>query len=354
MRKHFFFGVVLLSQMGATDCGQVVRDPGFDLWCGDELCAWKVTAGDVKRVPTWNDGDSGVELVGSEAAIQQLSPVDSGDGHCRDNPDGGSTCMYPDNVCIEFSLLADIASNAVVDLNVDVFGDGTIDHSQRLPIGAWQQLSYKIVVPQVFAGIRFELAKSGPGSAKLANIGAELAKNCDGLPLIELEPAPLGSPCNVPSDCASGLCSTSLTNSPFAGVHGFLSPTLVCVECGMNSACDSGEVCGVGIPLSAVQGQPMTCLPEASKAVGEYCVTVDECSTGLCEGNRCAPACSSYCSSGESCTRDEQCASLKCVGAERFECRDGRACNSPAQCPFESGLENGACNKVGVVGGVCQ
>ena len=72
MRKHsFLFLLVVASQMGATKCGQVLRDPGFDLWCGDELCAWKVERGDVKRVATWHEADAGVELVGGDVAIEQ-------------------------------------------------------------------------------------------------------------------------------------------------------------------------------------------------------------------------------------------------------------------------------------------
>src|SRR5688572_1125478 len=109
MRRAFIIVVLAAaSQLGATECGQVLRDPGFDLWCGEELCAWKLTAGDIRKVPTWHEGDAGVELVGTHAAIQQLSPVDSGDGHCRDKPEGGSECTYPADVCVEFSLLSAI------------------------------------------------------------------------------------------------------------------------------------------------------------------------------------------------------------------------------------------------------
>ena len=61
--------------------------------CGaaTQLCAWKLERGDIKRVPTWNEGDSGVELDGTDIAIEQLSPVDSSDG-----------------TCIEFTLVANV------------------------------------------------------------------------------------------------------------------------------------------------------------------------------------------------------------------------------------------------------
>src|SRR5580765_7181290 len=97
---------VACTQLGATDCGQALKDTGFDLWCGDHLCDWKIERGDIKRVPTWNEGDPGVELIGLDAAIEQLSPVDSGDGDC-----------------LQFSMIANVDDTADVELNIDVFGD---------------------------------------------------------------------------------------------------------------------------------------------------------------------------------------------------------------------------------------
>ncbi len=62
MRKltNILFLAVLATQLGNTNCGQALRDPGYDLWCGDDLCAWKVERGEIKRVATWHEGDAGV------------------------------------------------------------------------------------------------------------------------------------------------------------------------------------------------------------------------------------------------------------------------------------------------------
>src|ERR1041385_4079047 len=80
------------SQLGATDCGGgITRDPGFDLWCGAALCAWKIERGDVRRVATWHEADAGVELVDPDTAIEQFTPVNSHDG-----------------TCIRFDLIADV------------------------------------------------------------------------------------------------------------------------------------------------------------------------------------------------------------------------------------------------------
>src|SRR5690348_1574155 len=118
------FLIVILgaaTQLGNTDCGQVLRDSGFDLWCGDSLCAWKVERGDIQRISTWNKGDPGVELVGNDVAIEQLAPVDSGDG-----------------TCLAFDLVANVDPSADVELNVDVFGDGTVEHTERIPAASWK------------------------------------------------------------------------------------------------------------------------------------------------------------------------------------------------------------------------
>src|SRR5690349_20867075 len=99
------------GQLGATDCGGgITRDPGFDLWCGDALCAWKLERGAILRVPTWHEADAGVELVAPGTAIEQFTPVNSGDG-----------------TCIRFDLISDVAEDAQAELAVDVYGDGAVE-----------------------------------------------------------------------------------------------------------------------------------------------------------------------------------------------------------------------------------
>jgi hypothetical protein len=360
MRVHLSTIVLALaafSQLGSSDCGQVIRDPGFDLWCGDQMCAWKVERGTATKVPTWNKGDFGVLLDGDDVAIEQLSPVD-----------------YHDGSCLEFDLVANVDDLAQVDLNIDVFGDGSVEHSERIPTSAWKPLSYVLPIDGIYKGVRFEIAKKGSGRAVLANIGAKIVDNCGGLDPIVPAPAPDGAPCGAASGCTSGRCGVGL----FAGV---------CEGCdGGAGECAAGTVCGLGEPTSPVRDIPFECVPAGGHELGENCFFGQECASGICNMGACSTCDTSHpCSGGETCgadwyaghtpyvcspgagvrkagepcASDADCASGSCAGAARMQCDDGRVCATAANCPFGgpdtmNGLQNGPCNTVGVQGGTCQ
>ena len=369
MKRGFFtLGAALLaaSQLGATDCGQVIRDPGFDVWCGESLCSWKLVRGDIEQVGTWTEGDSGVSFLGEDTAIQQVTPVNSSDG-----------------ACIRFSMIADVAENAEVFLDIDVEADGTVERRERVGTTSWQKVTFLIYLAAPYDGIRFELAKRGLGHAVLANIGAELATDCTGLTRIEPEARPIGASCNNANDCDSELCVASGTTFPVASPFG-----TVCAGCDPSQvdACGSGEVCGVSDPLSPVLAVPMTCIPVASRELSEQCISDAECLSGLCaRGESGAGVCSSCKTSAEcggatcgpswlagsrgpnvcepgagagtagtACGSDVDCASGTCQGSDAHACDlDGRPCTTDFHCPTGSDLIPGTCNTVGVQGGTC-
>ena len=356
--KQLSFVVLGLAatQLGATDCGQVLRDPGFDLWCGDDLCSWKVVRGDVRRAPTWHSSDAGVELVGPDAAISQLASVNSGDG-----------------TCLHFELVANIDEDAEAHLELDVFGDGSIDRMERLPAARWKPLSYNLLIKAPFQGIRFELSKRGAGRAVLGRIHAEISRDgCEGLPEIDGGPAPLGALCLEDAHCASGMCRVDP-----AVVLDFPLRCVGCDPAAGAAACGAGLVCGLGEPRSPVRTTPVECVPAAGDELGERCLADGECASGLCTGFACS-TCRDTCQSGEPCSAawplgpsvcgpgthrrgsgepcatDADCASGACYGAVRRTCEDGRPCENPGDCPIESGLTFGECTTVGVTGGSCQ
>lgn len=344
--------VAAASQLGATDCGQVIRDPGFELWCGDELCTWKLLRGEVRESATWHKDDTGVELIGTDAAIAQLTPVASSDG-----------------TCILFELVANVDENVEARLELDISGDGTIDHAERMPTSRWKPLSYKLRIQAPYSGVRFILSKKGTGRAVFAQIQAEIASNCDGLTEIVSLPAPLGAPCTDDARCASGMCDAVPDPDAWFGYAN------LCVGCA-SGTCGTTEVCGRGEPVSPVLEVPVTCIGAASRELGEQCIGNAECTSGICTAgvcSSCATSCGSelcgpayirgpsVCAPGEHrrtsnepCSIDADCASNRCTGSVRMQCGDGRACAGPADCPVMDDLEPGACTAVGIQGGRCQ
>jgi hypothetical protein len=341
------------SQVGATDCGgTITRDPGFDLWCGDTLCAWKLERGDVRRVPTWHTADSGVELLAADSAIEQFTPVNSHDG-----------------TCIRFDLIADVDETAQAELAVDIYGDGTIERAFPIPTAHWKPLSYAFAVQPPFTGIRFEIAKHGPGRAVVARMrAAVVAGDCDGIAPLSGGPAPLGAQCVVAADCASAICESV---NFFGGPH--------CLGCDVGKpTCGAGNVCGLGDPGPPERDVPVVCVAAAARALGESCLRDPECASGVCSGAVCstcrpdagcgAAACSRaydhgpyLCAAGAHlgprgapCATGDDCASGACNGAARQQCLDGRACASDANCPVDVNLAPGPCSTVGVEGGSCD
>ena len=342
------------SQLGATDCnGVITRDPGFDLWCGDALCAWKLERGDVRRVPTWHEADSGVELLDTGTAIEQFTAVN-----------------HTDSPCIRFDLIADVAEAAQAELAIDVYGDGSIERTFPIPTAHWRPLSYAFAVKPPFTGIRFELAKRGTGRAVMARMRAvKVDDGCPGVPELDGGPAPLGALCTGAGDCASNQCIIT-------DIFG----TKRCTGCDLSKPmCAAGQVCGFTDPVRPERGVPITCVPAGTRVLGEQCVMHAECTTGNCV-NRVCSTCrpQTGCSSGAACAvayiggpsvcgpgahlgppgapcaSDGECASGLCNGPPRRQCMDGRSCATDANCPVDGFLVPGPCSTVGVQGGSCN
>jgi hypothetical protein len=376
VRKRIASALVLAAvyatQAGHGSCsGDLLHDSGFDIWCGDQLCSWQVDKGTVRQAPTWHQGDLGVELVGDEVAISQRSEA-------------------RDLACVRFDLVADIALDASVVLEMDVYDDGEVDFSERLPTAAWQQLSYRVVMPARSQGVRFRIRKRGGGRAVLAQIRAREESECDGTPLAQ-PAAPLGASCwGVEDDaivtaddwCASGTCAPA---SPGAAI------TATCAGCGADGDCGDGQVCGLASRVARFLDPYRSCVASGSRGLGERCAGDGECRAGVC----CAGVCSDCCpgdgrscpdgaacqavavaglvtppaqcdpaggtrASGAGCLRGEDCASGRCAGENplRVCLVDGRLCEADADCPPdgspEADDEPGTCAALGVARGTCD
>jgi hypothetical protein len=338
------FVTVVASQLGATDCGSIIEDPGFDHWCGDQLCYWKTERGEIRKVPTWREGDDGVEFVGDDVAISQVTPVNS----------------Y-DTDCIRFEFLADVEETAEVTLEADVFGDGTVDWTERVPTSRWDKITFLIGLRGSYEGILFRLTKVGGGRAVLARIAAEEAEGCP--TFVDVAARPLGAYCVDDEECASGLCNG-----------------LVCSDCDVATPCPAGEVCGREADAPGHLADWWTCVAEGSRALGEPCRVDAECATGVCNGllcgecndpSDCADAACGFVSdelplamcepgaggraSGAACVLDTDCASGVCDGRPLGVCEEvGSPCYEDDDCPFLPDLSRATCTFLAVAGGTCQ
>jgi hypothetical protein len=344
-----------LAPLGAASCNDETFPapsdaPGFD-WCHDELCAWRVERGDVLPAPTWHTTDLGVELSGSDTAIEQRWPIDS--------------LTYR---CIQFNLVAEVAEDAQLDIEIDIDGDGTVEHAFPVVTGRWRAFAFPFNVMPPFTGVRFEIAKHGPGHAAIARMNATTFCDPTGSrPTLAGGPAPLGAVCSVGAQCASSICA-KLDTSGYGR----------CVGCDPALAtCGAGQVCGRADPGPPERTVPIACVAAGARVLGEQCLNNDECATGVCNlgvcstcqtdtacgGARCARAfddgpylCAAGAgrgATGAPCATHQDCASGTCLGPARRQCSDGRACTTDATCPVGSDLVAGTCTAVGVQGGSC-
>jgi hypothetical protein len=366
-----------LGAAGHNTCsGDILHDSGFDLWCGEALCSWKVERGDVRKAPTWHADDHGVELLGDDVVISQRSDASF-------------------VKCVRFDMVADIDLEARVTLEMDLYDDGVVDFERQLPTARWERLEYLVTMPDHFQGIRFRLRKTGPGHAVLAQIRAIDEDECGGEPLAA-RPGPAGAACVEftlvsetewqselrPDWCASNLCVGT--------VPGFLGE-LACGECDGDASCGR-HVCGLESRVPPFLDPYRACVRPASRVLGERCFGDAECATGLCCGGACSTCCVDVpCADGrtcgprasfmpalaltiavmqcdpqagrglpgEACLSADDCASGVCAGPEALRLcgADGRRCDQDPDCPEDGTQEEGefgTCASLGIAGGICQ
>ncbi len=359
MDKRMIRAVMLATMapmlMGAS-CEPVVKDSSFELWCGDQLCAWSTDSGSVRRVPTWHEKDFGVELVGDGARISQRSDLDETTG------------------CLRFEVTAEIEDRASLIVEMDFFDDGKIDFSQIVPSAGWAPLHFDVPTPISYSGVRFIVRKTGNGRAILAQLDVSKGGDCTS-PRPNVTDRPLGASCGASEECASGLCESAA---------GFPA----CSGCKNDAGCTAGQACGV--ESSDQRNVYLACGAAGRHLIGERCETGTECASGVCCGDVCSECCagSAPCSGGRTCGRipfDPQikllrlpslcapgqgtaaagaacvapsdCASGRCTGDGTLSaCQgDGRRCATSDECHLQPPGQFGQnCIEIGTAGGRCE
>lgn len=360
--KRFIIVCAAALALPGYKCGNVLEDNGFDLWCGERLCAWELEEGDAVRAPTWHGRDYGVELIGDRAAISQLVKQDS-----RSLP------------CLRFELIADVEQSTQVTIELDFFDDGVVDHVQAVPTSDWALLTYPLTMPESYQGVRVRLRKDGPGRAVLADIAAIDTDECTGAP-IEVASRPKGAWCSTELPCDSGICRDGVTGS-----------SMVCSQCAGDDDCLEGQICGVAQWVPGHLDPYRSCVDPGQLALGQLCSRDSECATGVCCDQACSTCCGTGDCDGAACTQREgegaleywfaaphqcepgagtgpagtscldgsDCASGGCTGGGPLTVclMDSRACTTDADCPPDLADwvgEDGGCVEVGTEGGVCE
>ena len=139
----------LMSLTGACET-DLVDDPSFQLWCGDELCAWDLEDGEIRKVSTWHDYDYGVELVGAPVVLSQQS---------RDIAS-----------CVRVEVTSQVEANAEVSVEVDEEGDGEIDWV--IPVEASEDFVRRVKDVSLYVSTDgvFYVRKTGPGQAVVGRL----------------------------------------------------------------------------------------------------------------------------------------------------------------------------------------
>jgi hypothetical protein len=250
----------------ATGCDDIVTDPNFHTWCGDQLCSWKLDSGKIQRAPTWHPKDYGVELLDSTDAshVTSISQVS----------DTTATCL-------ELSTVADVAPEAQVSIGFDFNDDGSVDREQTIASVGFTEQKFQVTAPLAYDHVRFVIAKKGTGRAVLAQMEVKSVSNCTAAPVVP-HAEHLGTKCseqNGGDECSSGVCSQGL-----------------CAECSGTSplgvaGCPNNGTCAARIVPSTVgdgvtsKALPLQCDPGKGKhAAGTECLLGDDCTSGVCTG----------------------------------------------------------------------
>jgi hypothetical protein len=346
LKLEYLCWPLLLAAVGC-EAGDLISNPMTDRWCGDRPCSWEVE-GQIARVSTWHSHDFAVALLSDQAKLSQLN----------------ASVSAKKTECYSFSLIADVAAQARVFLELDFLDDGVVEFSQRLPPSRWELRTFLIKTPSWYEGVRFIVRKDGPGEAALAELSAKASDACSG-ERVKLEHRPDGVSCEQDTDCEHARCA-----------HG------ACSFC--HDDCASGEICG----LAPYHGELVDrCTAPHTASFGEGCSADAQCREGACCDGVCSECCPGthecadagacarsklmdmvnvpqltltypfQCSPGEfrsptgaTCSTDLDCRSGHCtgggVGCDRLDCDDDAGVRSPnceVWCPRAT-VRAGSCN----------
>jgi hypothetical protein len=270
LRFFTLAAVAMISSVMIAGCDQeLIDDATFRLWCGDQLCSWKLDAGHIAQAPTWHKNDHGVELLDTPTTISQE--------------------LKKSAQCLIFTTIADVEASAQVTVGLDFTGDGIIDYEQPVSATGFREVKTEVTAPRSNVLPRIFITKKGVGRAVLAQIRLQQGSKCSA-PALRLHDLPLGSACalGTPSECSSGVCCEGICaeccvapNGFDVGADGGIA-TPAEVQCPANGKCERREV-RQSTFLFAVA--PLQCDPGRKlRPANAICLGDDDCVSNVCEG----------------------------------------------------------------------
>ena len=141
--------MMCLASLAACET-DLIDDPGFQLWCGEELCAWELEEGEIRKVPTWHTHDYGVDLVGAPVLLSQAALRSAS--------------------CVRIEVTSRVEEDAMVTVEVDADGDGDVDRT--VPVGSSERFVSRVHDVELDVSIDgvFYLRKSAQGEAVVARL----------------------------------------------------------------------------------------------------------------------------------------------------------------------------------------
>jgi hypothetical protein len=290
----------------------VLDNYDLGLWCGKSLCDWETTEGTIRKVSTWDEHEYGVDLASTPSMITQEANLGALDGQC-----------------VDFTILGKVDPEARVELELDFSDDGVIDFTETVPGLDWQKIDLQAKLPeQPFRGLAVSLAKHGRGTSIFAQLSASDSSSCSGDPIV-LEHLPLGGLCSGDSQCDSGHCVPGSSSTDDS----------TCAACAQNADCAAGQLCGLVPEVNGLAAH-LTCVTLGSVQLGGLCSVDTECQSGFCVGQVCSECgTNSDCPPGEVCGDSAPDAGVlhsACVTpgtqSDKTSCRTGADCASGACC----------------------
>lgn len=259
LRKRVFSSILLaIGAVSLNGCDEpdLLKDPTFQSWCGDTLCAWTTEHGAVRKVPTWHELDYGIAFVSTGTRISQV--------------------VSRPATCLKFTAVGNVDPSAQLTVDLDFNNDGSVDFTYVVPAAQWERFEMDLTAPVHYDTFKFTITKKGGGTAQLAEMRLQDASSCANSPPIALHDLAFARECNADNECTSGICQRMPCVLFGCG-------TARCAECDPQAAtCGDGVQCKTA---SAITRSANQCDPGNKHGLkGAPCIQNDDCASSLCVG----------------------------------------------------------------------